>query len=91
MGGETKMSEKDATEEQIQEALNLIITNHPEKPIRLLAKLIHNLRFDLDEFKIEVYKFVKGLGAEELQDIDIKYPDKKIEKNCRRLNDDFYS
>ena len=54
-----KKGEKEVSDEQIQEKLNLIITNHPDKTIRLLTKLIFNLRFDLDELKIELLKILR--------------------------------
>ena len=54
------MSEKNASEEQITEALNKIITGHEDKAVSLIAKLVFNLRFDLDELKIELYKALTG-------------------------------
>ena len=54
------MSEKEATEEKIQEKLDELILSHPDKTIRLFAKLIFNLRFDLNELKLELIKVIKG-------------------------------
>ena len=54
------LSEKEVTEKQIQDKLNEIILGDPNKTIRLLAKLVFNLRFDLDELKIELYKALTG-------------------------------
>ena len=54
------MSEKEATEEQIQEALNKLILSHKDRGVRLLAKLLFNLRFDLNELKLELIKVLKN-------------------------------
>ena len=53
------MSEKEATEEQINEKMEEIIELHSDKAIRLLAKLISNCRYDLNEMKLELLKVFK--------------------------------
>ena len=85
------MSEKNATEEQITEALNKIINAHEDKAIQLLAKLIFNLRFDLDELKIELLKMFKTDHIEEDFEIDLEFPDKTIDTECKRFYNDFYT
>ena len=55
------LSEKEVTEKQIQDKLNEILTDEfQNKTIKLFAKLIFNLRFDLEELKIELYKALTG-------------------------------
>ena len=57
------MSEKEASEKQIVDALNNIILGERiriKHSLKLLAKLIFNLRFDLDELKIELLKVISG-------------------------------
>ena len=70
MGGET-MSEKEATDKQIIDALNKIMESVDEKidetlpqAIRLFAKLIFNLRFDLNELKLELIKCLGDIGID---------------------------
>ena len=60
------MSEKEVSEKQIQDKLTEIILEDPNKTIRLLAKLIFNLRFDLEELKIELYKALTGDESENI-------------------------
>ena len=67
MGGDgKKMSDKEATKEGIKSALNDIIDNAEKcdvpHTLALLAKLIFNLRFDLNELKLELLKFLKNEG-----------------------------
>ena len=57
------MSEKEATEKQITETLEKIMTTegvlkNPTHTIKFLAKILFNLRFDLDAFKIEIFDFL---------------------------------
>ena len=60
------MSEKEVSEKQINDKLTEIILEEPNKTIRLLAKLIFNLRFDLDELKVELYKALTGDESEDV-------------------------
>ena len=53
------MSEKEATEKQITDKLNEIILSDKDGVHRLLAKLVFNLRFDLNELKLELIKTLK--------------------------------
>ena len=60
------MNEKEVTEKQIQDKLEEIIQLVDEKVdetlpniIRLFGKLIFNLRFDLDELKLELLKVLR--------------------------------
>ena len=85
------MSEKEATEEQITEALNKIMETHDDNAVKLLAKLLFNVRFDLDELKIELVKCLGGIGLEVEEGEELKYPDKKIDKECRRFYFDLYT
>ena len=53
------------------------------KTIKLLAKLIFNLRFDLNEFKLEIVEFMKKLKIESEGNIEpeeLKYSDKDLKK-----------
>ena len=54
------MSEKEATEKMIQDKLTEIILHEKDPVKKLFAKLIFNLRFDLDELKIELLKALTG-------------------------------
>ena len=59
------MSEKEATEQQINNTLNTIMTTdgefeNPSHTIKFLAKIIFNLRFDLDELKVKLYETIMG-------------------------------
>ena len=60
------LSEKEVSEKQIQDKLNEIILQHEDKTIRFLTKLIFNLRFDLEELKIELYKALTGDESEDV-------------------------
>ena len=84
------MSEEPATDEQITEALNNIIAKHEDTAIKLLAKLVFNLMFDLDELKLHLLKAFKNEGIE-IEDIDLVYPDKEINTEIKRFYNDFYS
>ena len=58
------MSEKEATEKQITETLEKIMTTegvlkNPTHTIKFLAKILFNLRFDLNELKLELIKVLK--------------------------------
>ena len=59
------MSEKEATEKQITETLEKIMTTegvlkNPTHTIKFLAKILFNLRFDLDELKVKLYETIMG-------------------------------
>ena len=61
------MSEKEVTEKEIDDKLNEIMTFDGDfvdasKTIKLFAKLIYNLRFDLDELKLHLIKALKEDG-----------------------------
>ena len=85
------MSEKEATEEQITDTLNKIILNNPDNTLRFLAKIVFNLRFDLDEFKIHVLEILKGLETEaDPEPEELKFPP-EIDLDIKRLKNDFYS
>ena len=61
---EEKKLEKEVSEERIDKKLEEIIEtegifDNPSHIIKLLAKLIFNLRFDLNELKIELIKILK--------------------------------
>jgi len=64
------MSEKEASEKEIDKALEKIMDNilAPQE-VRLIAKLVFNLRFDLDELKIELLKVLRD---EECEDVNHK-------------------
>ena len=56
--------EKDLSEKEIDNALEKIIHTpgifeNPSHMIKLLAKLVYNLRFDLNELKLELIKVLK--------------------------------
>ena len=54
------MSDKEVTEEAINDKLNEIMEDDfQNKTIKLFAKLIFNLRFDLNEMKLELLKVFK--------------------------------
>lgn len=66
------MSDREVSNKEIDDKLNEIIEYVDEqidenlpKIIRLFAKLIFNIRYDLDEFKIEIVDFLKKLKIEE--------------------------
>ena len=85
------MSEKEATEEQIQTKLDEIMLTNPDKTTRFFAKLIFNLRFDLDEFKIRVLEMLKGVETEaDPEPEELKFPP-EIDLDIKRLKNDFYS
>ena len=63
------MSEKEATEQQIEDTLNKImdtdgIFENPSHTIKFLTKIIFNLRYDLNEMKLELLKVFKPEGEE---------------------------
>ena len=73
MNGERKesrrsitLSEKDVTEKEIDETLNKIMVSNPDHTIRFLARILFNLRFDLDDLKIELLKVLKDDEGEEI-------------------------
>ena len=58
------MSDKDVSEKEIDDKLNEIMTFDGDfvdasKVIKLLAKLIFNLRYDLNDLKLELIKTLK--------------------------------
>lgn len=58
------MSDKEVTEKQIDDTLQEILDesgvfDNPSHVIKLLAKLIFNLRFDLNELKLELINVLK--------------------------------
>ena len=92
------MSEKEATEESIAEALKDIM--NPETGmrikhcIRLLAKLIFNLQFDLDELKIRIFEAIEADNDEPEEDFYTPETDndlKKIDVGPERFHNDFYA
>ena len=84
------MSEKEATEEQINDTLTKIMTSDPNHSVKFLAKILFNVRFDLDELKIKLYETIlPEEGSPEFE--ELKFPDKKISTTPERLNNDFYS
>ena len=78
------MSDKEVTEEAINDKLNEIMEDDLQnKTIRLLAKLIFNLRFDLNEFKLEIVEFMKKLKIESEGNIEpeeLKYSKNDLKK-----------
>ena len=58
------MSDKEVTDKEIDDKLNEIMEGHQDNFIRLLAKLIFNLRFDLNEMKLELLKVFKPEGED---------------------------
>ena len=90
VGGEIKMSDKEVTEEAINDKLNEIMEAVDEKIdetlpqiIRLLAKLLFNVRFDLNEFKLEIVEFMKKLKIESEGNIEpeeLKYSKNDLKK-----------
>ena len=90
------MSEKEATEEQINDTLTKIMTSiDSSHAVKFLAKILFNVRFDLDELKIEVLKAIKAVIIEsEPEPEELKYSDKDLKKIAttpERLSNDFYS
>ena len=86
----------DLTEAEINEGLEKIIEGNteldPTHTIRLLAKLIYNLRLDLQELKNELIKTFKQEPEDmEVEIYELPYPDKEIQKEPRRFFDDFYA
>ena len=54
------MSEREVSEKEIEKKLEEIIENIlAPKEVRLLAKLIFNIRYDIDELKAELLKVFK--------------------------------
>ena len=78
------MSEKEVSEEAINDKLNEIMEDDLQnKTIKLLAKLIFNLRFDLNEFKLEIVEFMKKLKIESEGNIEpeeLKYSKNDLKK-----------
>ena len=56
------MSDKEVTEEAINDKLEEIMEKDTDRTIRLFAKLIFNLRFDLNDLKLELLKVLKDEG-----------------------------
>ena len=84
------MSEKEATEEQINDTLTKIMTSDPNHSVKFLAKILFNVRFDLDELKIKLYETIlPEEGSAEFE--ELKFPDKKIATTPERFHNDFYS
>ena len=64
------MSEKEATDQQITDTLNKIMDTHPDRSIQLLAKILFNCRYDINELKLELLKVFKPEGEDkDLEDI----------------------
>ena len=66
------MSEKEATEKQIDDTLTKIMDAPDDiefekitHSIKFLARILFNVRFDLDAFKIEIIEFLNKLKIEE--------------------------
>ena len=53
------MSDKEVTDKAIDDRLEIMMDESPNNEIRLLAKLIFNVRFDLNEMKLELLKVFK--------------------------------
>ena len=86
------MSEKEATEEQINDTLTKIMTSDPNHSVKFLAKILFNVRFDLDELKLHLKKMLKDVSGEGYCEFEeLQFPDKKITTTPERLNNDFYS
>ena len=67
----SEKGEREVSEKEIQDKLDEIINNIlAPKEVRLLAKLVFNLRFDLDELKIELLKVITG--EEDIGDVNHK-------------------
>ena len=92
------MSEKEATEDAINRKLEEImerkeIEGHEEisHTFKFLAKILFNVRFDLDEFKIHVLEMLKGVETEADPELEeLKFPP-EIDLDIKRLKNDFYS
>jgi len=95
--------ERILSEDEINTALDKIINNegvfeNPSHLIRLLAKLIYNLRVDLDELREELIKQFKQIQSE-LEEVveDEYYPEseddlRKLDSNPGgRFFNDFYA
>ena len=88
------MSEKEATEEQINNTLNEIMESNPDHSIRFLAKILFNLRFDLDELKIKIFEAIEADNDEPEEDFYTPETDndlKKIDVGPERFHNDFYA
>jgi len=93
------MSEKEATEEEITEALNKIINcpgyfENPHDVLKMLAKLIWNLRFDLQELKTELINHFKNMDLEDLEEEYVPESEddlKKLDASPERFFNDFYA
>lgn len=50
------MSEREVSEKEIDAKLELIMENYSNGTIKFLAKVLYNLRYDLNEMKLELLK-----------------------------------
>ena len=87
---EASKKEIDETLDRIMESIDEQIDEYLPQTIRLFAKLIFNLRYDLDDLKIHLKKVFKGGSPGEPEPEDLKYPPKEIKTNPERFYDDFY-
>jgi len=86
---EKKAEEREVSEKEINNKLEEIMDNIlAPKEVRLLAKLIFNLRFDLNELKQELIKTFSGEDGQ--FEIEIALPE-EMKKTIRRLSDDYFS
>jgi len=89
------MSEKEVSEEKIDKALESIMETPEEHLdalhiVKLLAKLIYNLRYDLNELKLKLVEAFKNSGSVDTDDIYLAYPN-DIKKEIKRLEDEYFS
>ena len=92
---EKNEEEKGVSEERINEKLNQIIDSESDHPtIKLLAKLVFNLRFDLNELKQELIKALGvGDGVDNPDYEELQYPkDNRSDWNVpKRFQREIYS
>ena len=59
------MREKEATEKQIDDTLTKIMeSDYQNKTLKFLAKILFNVRYDLNELKLELVKCLGDIGID---------------------------
>ena len=85
--------EREVSEKEINDALTKImdskgVFDNPSHTIKFLAKIVFNLRFDLNELKQELIKMFSGEQGN--FEIEIAIPE-QMKVELKRLSDDYFS